>query len=40
MPKVSHYNTVSHYNNFREIATEIYEMFVYKQTVTIEYVKK
>ena len=37
MPKVSHYTTVF----LSEIhAPEIYEMFVYKHTETVEYVKK
>ena len=36
MPRVLHYNTVY----FVRYETEIYEMFVYKHTETIEYVKK
>ena len=35
MPNVSHYNTISEI-----ILPEIYEMFVYKHTETIEYDKK
>ena len=35
MSKASHYNTVI----FDLYAPEIYEMFVYKHTETIEYVK-
>ena len=36
MPKFSHYNTVY----FLSYAHPRYEMFVYKHTETIEYVKK
>ena len=35
MPKVSHYNTVY----LKIYAPVLYEMFVYKHTETIEYVK-
>ena len=38
MPKVSHFNSI--YLLLELCALEIYEMFVYKHTETIEYVKK
>ena len=37
MPKVSHYKTVL---IFEIYAPKIYEMFIYKHTETIEYIKK
>ena len=35
MPKVPHYNSI----HFELCTPEIYEMFIYKHTETIEYVK-
>ena len=43
-PKVSHYNTVYFmryaHPSLWDMHTQVYEMFIYKHTETMEYVKK